>query len=177
MNGKKVEDSANRNLCARSGTPPNGSNWEKPWKTDTCILSVAAFRERRSRTAGALRSALRGNSALRRDKGCRPFPCTPFAAKGIHPALRSGQLALDEAERFAAQSRFQRRCAPMVFGIIRECCSALSESLFVGESAMHGAACPANRDHGYYRPRGQCARHSLGLWMGWREASLRYGLR
>src|ERR1700683_4714074 len=40
------------------------------------------------------------------------------------PPLRSGQVSLDEAEHFTAQSSCQRRYAPMVFGIIPECCSA-----------------------------------------------------
>jgi hypothetical protein len=42
-------------------------------------------------------------------------------ASGIFPSLRSGQVSLDEAEHFTAQSRSQRRYAPMVFGIIPEC--------------------------------------------------------
>ena len=33
--------------------------------------------------------------------------------------LRFGQVSLDEAEQFPAQSSCQRRYAPMVFGIIR----------------------------------------------------------
>jgi hypothetical protein len=52
--------------------------------------------------------ALRGQCELRRDKGCRPFPRTPFPASSI---------SLDEAELFLAQSGCQRRYAPMVFGI------------------------------------------------------------
>ena len=58
------------------------------------------------------------------DKGCRPFPRTPFSASGILPPLRSGQVSLDEAEHFTSQSSCQRRYAPMVFGIIPECRSA-----------------------------------------------------
>jgi hypothetical protein len=45
-------------------------------------------------------------------------------ARGILPSLRSGQVSLDEAEHFTAQSSCQRRYAPMVFGIIPECRSA-----------------------------------------------------
>jgi len=55
------------------------------------------------------------------ERDCRPFPRTPFFASGIHPSLRSGQVSLDEAEHFPAQSRCQRRYAPMVFGFIPEC--------------------------------------------------------
>src|ERR1700678_2617660 len=32
-------------------------------------------------------------------------PRTPFSAGGIQPSLRSGQVSLDEAEHFPAQSR------------------------------------------------------------------------
>ncbi len=55
--------------------------------------------------------------------GARPaaFPRTPLPATGVLPSLRSGQVSLDEAEHFPAQSRSQRRYAPMVFGIIPEC--------------------------------------------------------
>jgi hypothetical protein len=73
--------------------------------------------------AGAL-IALRVSPALGGDKGCSPFPGTPFSACGILPSLRSGQVSLDEAEHFPAQSSCQRRYAPMVFGIIPECRSA-----------------------------------------------------
>ena len=34
------------------------------------------------------------------DKGCRPFPRTPFSASGALPPLRSGQVSLDEDEHF-----------------------------------------------------------------------------
>jgi hypothetical protein len=44
--------------------------------------------------------ALRVSPALGGDKGCRPFPRTPFSASGILPSLRSGQASLDEAEHF-----------------------------------------------------------------------------
>jgi hypothetical protein len=50
----------------------------------------------------------------------------------ILPSLRSGQLSLDEAEHFPAQSRCQRRCAPMVFGCIPD---ARSESSRIQRSA------------------------------------------
>ena len=59
----------------------------------------------------------------RRGKAC-PFPRTPLPASGVRPSLRSGQVSLDEAEHFPAQSSCQRRYAPMVFGIIPECRSA-----------------------------------------------------
>ena len=39
---------------------------------------------------------------LRREKGCRPFPRTPFSACGNLPPLRSRQVSLDEAEHFTA---------------------------------------------------------------------------
>ena len=58
-------------------------------------------------------------SALRRGQRERPF-----LRNGALPPLRSGQVSLDEAEHFPAQSRSQRRYAPMVFGIIPECRSA-----------------------------------------------------
>jgi len=63
---------------------------------------------RRRRSAdGSCFAALRSpaTSALRRDKGCRPFPRTPISAGGILPPLRFGQLALDEAEHFQHKSR------------------------------------------------------------------------
>jgi len=44
--------------------------------------------------------ALRVSAALGGDKGCRPFPRTPFAATTILPSLRFGQVSLDEAEHF-----------------------------------------------------------------------------
>ena len=44
--------------------------------------------------------ALRVSPALGGDKGCRPFPRTPFSAGGILPPLCSGQVSLDEAEHF-----------------------------------------------------------------------------
>ena len=44
--------------------------------------------------------ALRVSPALGGDKGCRPFPRTPFSAGGILPLLCSGQVSLDEAEHF-----------------------------------------------------------------------------
>jgi hypothetical protein len=58
--------------------------------------------------------------------GARPaaFPRTPLPASAVVPSLRSGQVSLDEAEHFPAQSSRQRRYAPMVFGIIPECRSA-----------------------------------------------------
>ena len=76
---------------------------------------------------GALRA--RVASVLRRGQGLpplspHPFLRTPFSASGILPSLRSGQVSLDEAEHFTAQSSCQRRYAPMVFGIIPECRSA-----------------------------------------------------
>ena len=54
--------------------------------------------------------------------GDRPaaFPRAPFPACGVLPSLLSGQVSLDEAEHFTAQSSCQRRYAPMVFGIIPE---------------------------------------------------------
>jgi hypothetical protein len=39
----------------------------------------------------------------------------------LSPSLRSGQVFLAKGEHFPAQSRCQRRYAPMVFGIIPEC--------------------------------------------------------
>ena len=57
-------------------------------------------------------------------QGLPPLSPHPFSASGILPPLRSGQVSLDEAEHFPAQSRSQRRYAPMVFGIIPECRSA-----------------------------------------------------
>ena len=41
-----------------------------------------------------------GRCALGGDKGCRPFPRTPFSASSILPPLRFGQVSLDEAEHF-----------------------------------------------------------------------------
>jgi len=63
-------------------------------------------------------------SALRRGQGPRPFPRTAFSPSGILPPRRSGQVSLDEAGHFPAQSRSQRRYTPMVFGIIPEFRSA-----------------------------------------------------
>ena len=40
------------------------------------------------------------STALGGDKGCRPFPRTPFSASGILPSLRYGQVSLDEGEHF-----------------------------------------------------------------------------
>jgi hypothetical protein len=40
------------------------------------------------------------SSVLSGDKGCRPFPRTPFSASGVLPSLRSGQVFLDEGEHF-----------------------------------------------------------------------------
>jgi len=57
--------------------------------------------------SGAL-FALQGHCVLSGDKGWRPFLCTPFSACDVLPSLRSGQIALDEAERFPAQSICQR---------------------------------------------------------------------
>ena len=42
--------------------------------------------------------ALRGHCELRRGQGLRPFPRTPFSARGALPPLRSGQVFLDEDE-------------------------------------------------------------------------------
>lgn len=39
-------------------------------------------------------------SSAERGQGLRPFSRTPFSASGILPALRSGQVSLDEAEHF-----------------------------------------------------------------------------
>jgi len=50
--------------------------------------------------------------------------CVLRQGQGLPPPLRSGQVSLDEAERFTAQSTCQRRYAPMVFRIIPECRSA-----------------------------------------------------
>src|SRR5712691_2080665 len=44
--------------------------------------------------------ALRVSPALGGDKGCRPFPRTPFSTSSILPSLRFGQVSLDEAEHF-----------------------------------------------------------------------------
>ena len=49
--------------------------------------------------AGAL-VALRGHPVLWRGKGLPPLSPHPFAARGIHPPLRSGQVSLDEGEHF-----------------------------------------------------------------------------
>jgi hypothetical protein len=69
--------------------------------------------------SGAL-LALRVTVCWGGDKGCRPFPRTPFSASGSLAPLRSGQVSLDESEHFPSQSSCQRRYAPMVFGIIPE---------------------------------------------------------
>jgi hypothetical protein len=61
---------------------------------------------------------------LGRGQRLRLFPRAPFSACRALPPLCSGQVSLDEAEHFTAQSSCQRRCAPMVFGIIPECRSA-----------------------------------------------------
>jgi hypothetical protein len=76
--------------------------------------------------AGAIQSAARSGrfSVEAGTRAAAPFPCTPFSASGILPPLCSGQVSLDEAEHFPAQSRSQRRYTPMVFGIIPECRSA-----------------------------------------------------
>jgi hypothetical protein len=55
---------------------------------------------------------------------CGDAPSDAFLAGAIQSAARSGQVSLDEAEHFPAQSRSRRRYAPMVFGIILECRSA-----------------------------------------------------
>ena len=57
-----------------------------------CVLDPTQT-ERWSRS-GSLNSGGGG------DKGCCPFPRTPFSASGILPSLRSGQVSLDEAEHF-----------------------------------------------------------------------------
>jgi hypothetical protein len=69
---------------------------------------------------------------LRRGQGLRPFPRAPFSTSSALPPLRSGQLSLDEGDHFPAQSRSQRRYAPIVFGIIPEC---RSPSIRKGRSA------------------------------------------
>jgi hypothetical protein len=52
------------------------------------------------------------------------LPIARNAARQVHRSkhlagpLRTGQVSFDEAEHFLAQSRCQRRYAPMVFGII-----------------------------------------------------------
>jgi hypothetical protein len=66
-------------------------------------------------------SSCSGFYSAGRGQGLPPLSRTPFSASGILPALRSGQLSLDEAEQIPAQSRSQLRYAPMVFGIIPEC--------------------------------------------------------
>jgi hypothetical protein len=71
--------------------------------------------------AGAIQSAAR-SGRFSVEAGIRAT--APFSASGALPPLRSGQVSLDEAEHFPAQSRSQRRYAPMVFGIIPECRSA-----------------------------------------------------
>src|SRR6516162_89178 len=67
---------------------------------------------------GALRAPV--SSAPRRGQGLPPLPRTPFSASGISSFASLRTVSLDEAEHFAAQSRCQRRYAPMVFGIIPE---------------------------------------------------------
>ncbi len=48
-------------------------------------------------------------SVLRRgQRAAAPFPAPLFSAGGVLPPLRSGQVSLDEAEHFPAQSRSQR---------------------------------------------------------------------
>jgi hypothetical protein len=44
--------------------------------------------------------ALRVFPALGGDKGCRPFPRTPFSTNSILPSLCVGQVSRDEAEHF-----------------------------------------------------------------------------
>jgi hypothetical protein len=66
-------------------------------------------------------SSCSGFYSAGRGQGLPPLSRTPFSASGILPALRSGQLSLDEAEQIPAQSGSQLRYAPMVFGIIPEC--------------------------------------------------------
>jgi hypothetical protein len=51
-------------------------------------------------TPGSERCRVLGHCALRRGKGCRPFPRAPFSAGGIRPLLRFGWVSLDEAEHF-----------------------------------------------------------------------------
>ena len=58
--------------------------------------------------------ALRVSPALGGDKGCRPFPRTPFSAGGILPPLCSGQVSLDEAEHFLHNRDASVAYAPMV---------------------------------------------------------------
>jgi hypothetical protein len=52
----------------------------------------------------------------------RDAPADAFLADAIQSAGRSGRFSVeagtDEAEHFPAQSKCQRRYAPMVFGII-----------------------------------------------------------
>jgi len=66
-------------------------------------------------------SPFAGFYVLGGDKGCRPFPRTPFSATGALPPLRCGQVFLDEAEHFLHNREYQRRYAPMVFGFPPEC--------------------------------------------------------
>ena len=54
----------------------------------------------RPRFCSGVLFALRGHCELRRGQGLRPFPRTSLSASGNLPALRSGQVSLDEAEHF-----------------------------------------------------------------------------
>src|SRR5271166_3834520 len=51
----------------------------------------------------------------------KSFPRAPILASVGFPSQRSGQVSLDEAKDFLAQSGCQRRYAPTVFEIILEC--------------------------------------------------------
>ena len=101
-------------------------SFEVPAPSFEWIVGNPAVKLPMSGALFALQATLCGG----RDKGCRPFPCTPFSACGTIPPLRSGQVSLDEAERFTAQSSCQRRYTPMVFGIIPECLGFPPELVF-----------------------------------------------
>jgi len=76
--------------------------------------------------AGAIQTAARSGrfSVEAGTRAAAPFlaPLSPLAASFLRCAPH--RFSLDEAEHFPAQSRSQRRYAPMVFGIIPECRAA-----------------------------------------------------
>ena len=83
---------------------------------------------RKKRGTSRRANARRVSPVLRRGKGLRPFPRTPFPAGGALPPLRSGlsfsHFQLDEAEHFPHNQKASVATLRWVFGFIPECCSA-----------------------------------------------------
>ncbi len=103
----------------------------------------------------------------------------PFSAGGILRPRRPGQVSLDEAEHFPAQSRSERRYAPTMFGIVPKWRSASFRDRRSASPESHRGGCGRRRcagDGARGKSAGGCGRAETPR-RGYRRGSGRRNVR